>query len=107
MKALYLALAAIPTLFAALPPLAQSTREIQSILADARMQERLGSAEQIRDILKVEAGYLVWTQNYVMRVDVNYLPSELRGPTPFELEFSNPIDIRAAEEANSDVDDRL
>ena len=36
--------------FAVLPPLAQSTREIQALLADPHFYESLGSAELIQDI---------------------------------------------------------
>jgi hypothetical protein len=85
------------TTFAALPPLAQSTREMQSLLSDSRFYESLGSAEQIKDIIRTEKGYLVLTQNYAMRVDVKYGGSndqKWAGPAQFQLEFQAPIDLK-------------
>lgn len=84
------------TTFAALPPLAQSTREMQALLADARFYDALGSAEQIKDIIRTEKGYLVLTQHYAMRVDIKYGGGDKKiiGPVHFELEFHDPIDLR-------------
>lgn len=84
------------TTFAALPPLAQSTRELQALLADTRLYESLGSAELIKDIIRTEKGYLVLTQNYAMRVDVKYGGGDRKviGPIHFELEFQQPVDLR-------------
>lgn len=82
--------------FAALPPLAQSTREFQALLSDAKFYDSLGSAERIRDILRTEHGFLVFTEHYVMRVDILYGGRDQRliGPVHFELEFEQPIDLR-------------
>jgi len=84
------------TAFAALPPLAQSTRELQSLLSDTRFYDALGSAELIKDIIRTEKGYLVLTQNYAMRVDIEYGGGDKKiiGPIHFELKFHQPVDIR-------------
>ena len=69
MKKLFL-IFLVSTGFAALPPLAQSTKEIQALLADANFYKSLGSAEIIKEIVRNETGYLVVTQHYTMQVDV-------------------------------------
>lgn len=84
------------TTFAALPPLAQSTRELQSLLADSRFYASLGSAEMIKEIIRTEKGFLVLTQNYAMRVGIKYGggDGQMIGPIHFELEFQQPVDLR-------------
>lgn len=76
--------------FAALPPLAQSQREIQALLTDPHLQEGLGSAESIQEVIRTETGYVVMTQNYSMRVDVIYGETTRPGPVPFQLQFHPP-----------------
>jgi len=85
------------TTFAALPPLTQSTREMQSLLSDARFYDSLGSAEMIKDIIRTDSGYLVLTQHYAMRVEVKYggaNDQKWAGPAQFQLEFHPPVDLR-------------
>lgn len=84
------------TSFAALPPLAQSTRELQALLSDSQLYSNLGSAEIIQDIIRTDHGYLVLTQNYAMRVDVKYGSEEQKkmGPVPFQMEYHLPLDLR-------------
>lgn len=80
--------------FAALPPLAQSSREIQAVLADGRFYESLGSAEVVKEIIRTQNGFLVMTQNYAMKVDVKYTPrgeTTFAGPAQFTLEFHAPV----------------
>ncbi len=87
------------TTFAVLPPLAQSTREFKALLADPRFQDALGNGEMIQDILRTKEGFLVMTQNYALRVDVQYVPRETKiaGPAQFTLHFYDPIDVRTGE----------
>ncbi|MBS0624907.1 MAG: hypothetical protein JSS32_02515 [Verrucomicrobia bacterium] len=80
--------------FAALPPLAQSSREIQAILVDPRLQEMLGSAELIQSITRTEEGYVVITSNYQLRVDVEYKSSQRIGPVSFDLQFYEPVAVQ-------------
>ncbi len=88
--------------FAALPPLAQSTRELQALLSDSRFYSSLGSAEMIREIIRTENGLLVLTQNYAMRVDVKYggRDREVVGPIHFDLEFQHPVNLKTGEIEN-------
>jgi hypothetical protein len=88
------------TTFALLPPLAQSTREIQSLLSDSRFYKALGSAEVIKEIARTDNGYLILTQNYALQVDIHYLQNEnkkLMGPAQFEFEFYPAVDVRTGE----------
>ncbi len=87
------------SLFAALPPLAQSTRELQALLADSHLQDWLGSGELIQDIIRTENGYLVMTRNYAMRVDIQYTPTEQKrvGPAQFQLQFNKPISLQTGQ----------
>ncbi len=83
------------TAFGALPPLAQSTRELQALLSDGRFYESLGSAETVKNIIRTEKGYLVITQNYFLPVEVKYGGGDQKiiGPIHFELEFKRPINL--------------
>ncbi len=86
----FLLLSSTFTLFGALSPLAQSIKEMQAILADTHIQD-LGSAEAILEIVKVDTGYLVISQNYSMLVDVTYKTDQKKvGPVPFQLQFHAP-----------------
>ena len=85
------------SLFAALPPLAQSTREMQALLADSHLQDWLGSAEMLQEIVRADGGFVVVTQNYSMKVDVHYLPAKRIGPAQFQFEFQKPVHLRTGE----------
>jgi len=99
MKKLFFTLLASSTAFSALPPLAQSTRELQALLADSRFYQSLGSSEMVKDIIRTESGYLVLTQNYAMKVDIKYGGGDKRviGPIHFELEFQQPVNLETGE----------
>ena len=91
---MFLALLGSTSAFAVLPPLAQSIREIQALCSDSNFYDKLGSGEQIKDILRVEEGYLVMTSNYAMLVHVKYdKEQKFVGPSQFHLEFQQPIDL--------------
>ncbi len=91
MKKIALILLSITTLQAALPPLAQSNREIKQIVSDPRLYEKLGGAEVISEIIKIDGGYEVRTLHKVVFVKVNYLPIQQPGPARFELEFYDSV----------------
>jgi hypothetical protein len=76
----------------ALPPHVQESREREALLKDPMLVELLGN-DVIREIKKVEGGYLVVTDLVEMKVDVHYLPSEpgFCGPAKFELFFNQPV----------------
>ncbi|HSX25672.1 MAG TPA: hypothetical protein VLE89_01525 [Chlamydiales bacterium] len=83
--------------FAALPPLSQGVRELQAVLADPHLQDELGSSERIQEIFRTENGYVVVTQNYQMRVDVQYQEMRRPGPIPFDLQFYPPVHLKSGE----------
>jgi hypothetical protein len=89
MKLLALFLGAAAALQAALPPLAQSAREINALVSDPHLQELLGSPESIETIVRTEEGYALMTPHYLLRVDVHYLEGKI-GPVPFEFTFHIP-----------------
>ena len=82
-------LIASQTLFAALPPLAQSIREIQSILSAKEFKDLLNSAESIETISYLDGGYLVITNKSLIEVRIEYLErnDRLAGPLEYRLEF--------------------
>lgn len=84
------------TSFAALPPLYQSVREIQTLASHPRLAELLGSSEMITSITRTEKGYQVLTHNYVMEVDIHYGGGDRQfcGPAQFQFDFFEPVDIK-------------
>ena len=81
------------TVCGVLPPLAQSSRELQTILSDGRLLECLGSAGLLHNIVKTEEGYLIITRDHKLRVDVEYLPTHRVGPAAFQLHFYEPVSV--------------
>lgn len=79
--------------FALLPPLAQSTREIQALITDSHFYESLGSGEAIQEIVRNERGYLVVTRSYAMQIDIEYLHTGKVGPAQFRFTFNEPVRI--------------
>jgi len=73
---------------AALPPMAQSIREIEAILSDPQLYQILGSAEMIQRIEQIEHGhYIVLTRNHSLQVTLNFIPLGHPGPAKFSIEF--------------------
>ncbi|MDE3045482.1 MAG: hypothetical protein KGJ02_02405 [Verrucomicrobiota bacterium] len=90
-KFLLLLFVAASALQAALPPLAQSTREIKAILSAPELHTLLGSAESIQSIRRTPTGYVLSTQHYLLQVDIYYNQEQVRpGPVPFQLTFHMP-----------------
>ena len=87
MKKLAFILLSITTLHAALPPLAQSSREIEAIVSDSRLYQALGCQDAISQINRIEGGYEVVAGQQAVQVFVHHLPPVNKGPIPFELEF--------------------
>jgi hypothetical protein len=74
----------------ALPPFAQSKREIQAIICSDELYKRLGSSHPILGITRNEKGrYEISNGRHSLIVRVEYLPrnDRLVGPTPFEIHF--------------------
>lgn len=76
--------------FAVLPPFYHVTNEIKAILDDPMLHEKLGSAQMIQEIKRVDSGYLITTQDYSLQVSVEYVPTELIGTGKFVLHFAEP-----------------
>ena len=92
-KCLFATLFASSTAFAALPPLAQSVRELEAILQSDQTYSLLGGASPIVEIDRVADGYIVKTNEQEMQVDVVYLPPENIGPARFKLVFHTPVSV--------------
>lgn len=90
---LFLLAISCSTAYALLPPLAQSIREIEAILADPRLYQSLGSPEMIVGIERNEQGYVVVTRNYSLQVILTYTPLPHPGPARFDLDFQPPEPI--------------
>ncbi len=76
------------SLIAALPPLAQSSREMKAILSDKQLYETLTSGEPIEEIKREDGGYLVTTPKHTIWVEVQYRKTEGKiGPVEFDLVF--------------------
>ena len=86
-------LLASSTVFAVLPPLAQSEREIQAILSSKDGYELLGGQDPIEQILKMPNGYMVITSKKKMQVDVTYMKTKRVGPGEFKLNFHQPEEL--------------
>ena len=83
------------SVFAALPPLEQSSREMQAILTDRQLRQVVGSGESIEEIGKIEGGYLLTTSQHTVFVEVRYQKSEGKiGPAQFELVFHPSSGLR-------------
>ena len=79
--------------FAVLPPLAQSSKEIQAILGSNQTYSLLNGAYPINDIIRTPKGYLIITADQRMQVDIEYQQSEKIGPIPFTLNFHPPVSL--------------
>lgn len=73
---------------AALPPFAQSKKEIEAIFNSAEINQHIPQEETILQFTKIDNSYLVVTNTYrSILIDVHYLPSQKVGPVAFTLEF--------------------
>lgn len=81
------------SMFAALPPLYQSLREIDAVISDERMAEYFTSADYIEVIKRNEEGFLITSNKRMVQVDVEYIPAKMVGPSKFQLHFHEAQDI--------------
>lgn len=95
------------TLFAALPPLSQSAKEIEAIVESSELSNKLDQAGAIRLIKKGrDNSYIVLTTKQKMRVDVIYQTrhdsssgtNSSVGPQQFTLVFHDPVPIDERED---------
>ncbi len=94
MKKLSLYLGAIfllanTSLFALLPPVYESIKEIQTVLENPIFSKFSG--EVITAITKKETGYQVETTNYIFFAEIKILPPSKIGPLEFTVSFQTPI----------------
>ena len=75
--------------YAALPPVYESTREYKALLDSPQLTDKLGSGEMIKSIEKEENTFIVKSTKYVLKVDVVYEPMAHPGPANFHLDFHN------------------
>lgn len=80
-------------LFAALPPLYESVRELQAILSDDKLGQVLSSGDLILEIKKTDAGFLIITNKHEVLARVISEPSKLMGPAQFKIVFEAPTPI--------------
>lgn len=73
--------------FALLSPLSQSIVEFKAILNSPELSQKLKSSEVITAIKKIDNGYLIKTNQSLLQVDLDYLPSTGPGPQKFTLIF--------------------
>ena len=73
--------------FALLPPLAQSSREIQAIMASEEIYALLGAGDPVEQVLRVDGGYTISTSQKQVMVEVKYMKTGTIGPVQFELYF--------------------
>jgi len=76
-------------LLAALPPLAQSSKEIQAILSSPEIANYLECAERIESIKRTDEGYVIETNYQKLEVHIHYVEAEnmVPGPQQYEIEF--------------------
>jgi len=78
------------SLFALLPPLCQSAKEIDALVQHEELYGLLPSGEMIQEIRHLPTGYEVITQHYRLEVDCVYKSQTRPGPAEFELQFHEP-----------------
>lgn len=76
--------------FSALPPFFQSTSELNRIINDERVYEKLGSGQLIEEVRRTDSGWIILTQSYSLKIDVVNIPSKLVGAHEFELVVNDP-----------------
>ncbi len=77
----------LSTSFAVLPPLYQGLREIDAIISDDQIRDYFSSGETILEISKNENGYALISNKQKVQVDIEYLHTEVMGPSKFKLHF--------------------
>ena len=87
-----LSVTALVGLEAALPPLAQSKREIEAILSSRDLGNFVPNSDVIVQIVKTPSGYLIITNNRIVPVSIRYVGRDSLGPARFTVWFHKPIE---------------
>lgn len=78
---------------ALLPPLYQTSSEIQQMMADQQLGQKLQAGEVIEKIEKNAHGYEIITNKSRVQVVVEYEPAQRPGPAHFRFHFGNPTSL--------------
>lgn len=78
---------AVANVYSALPPLYQSLKEYEELLANPKLAEKLTSADYIQNIQRDESGFLIQTNKHTMRVDIIFDRQDMPGPAKFHFVF--------------------
>jgi len=83
------------SVFALLPPLYESAREIDAILQNDAFKGALPSGDMILEIRRTPTGgYVIITQHYRLEVDVLYKKQSMPGVADFDLRFHKAETLR-------------
>lgn len=80
-------------LSAALPPFAQSVRELDAILNGEEIKNYVPVGDMILQITRTPPGYILITNKRIVLIDVIYCPDSGIGPVKFKLIFKGPCDL--------------
>lgn len=84
-------------LFAALAPLQQSIREMQSVLMYPGLNDLISQSDQIQEITRVSDGYLVITKEKVIKGKVIFHKGKRIGPKKFTIKFYELSEVESKE----------
>jgi hypothetical protein len=73
--------------FAALPPMAQSSKELQAVLRSDFLRSEEMTAEAIVKIEKTDEGFIMETTHFIIPILIHYVPRDGAGPSLFDVEF--------------------
>lgn len=79
--------------YAVLPPLYQTAKEIDALVTSEELGRFLTSADVIMRIDKIDTGYLITTNKHRLYVDVIALPQQQPGPVRFTLHFNPALPL--------------
>ncbi|MFC2049369.1 hypothetical protein ACFLR2_01695 [Chlamydiota bacterium] len=79
--------------FAILSPLNQSLEEITTLVHSAEIGKKIPQGQPILQIQRTQDGYLLYTKELQMQVDLQYLPSTYPGKQQFSLVFHTPTPL--------------
>ena len=81
------------SLQALLPPLYESTKELQAILASPELGQKLTSGDVIEKIERTSDGFLITTNKRTLLVIVTYEATGRIGPASDKLTFGDPVPL--------------
>ena len=79
----------------ALPPFAESKREIEAILSHQEITQYIPSGDTIIQIVKTSSGYLIITNYRIVPVSIRHVARQNLGPARLTVQFHNSIETGA------------